>query len=800
MRTALSYLIVAAILGSPVLTAQADEDDVKLRGQVLSAIERAQQFLFSQQGGNGAFNTKSFGTHEVGATGLVLLALLNSGVPADDPRIVRGLEYLRDVHTEEPTETYDLSLMIMALAAADQPRDRGNIARLAQRLESYQHRSGAAGAAWGYGARDAAPGAWWDNSNTQFALLALREAAYSGAIVDESVWRSAQEHWLNQQSNRGNARSGSGWGYNEGRDVGGTGSMTVAGISSLTITSSMLRDFDDETEDGRIDCCGMVDDEERLNRALEDGILWMAQNFSVRTNPGEGGWHLYYLYGLERAGRLTGRRFFGEHDWYRTGARFLVDTQDVRFGHWRADRGQQDPVVGTSLVLLFLSKGLSPVLINKLKFGTAAGGGEPDHSYWNQHPRDINNLTNYVSGRDGWPKLVTWQVLDLEQAAENGGPSVLMQAPIQFMGGSSNPNVISDAEVSLLREYLVQGGFLLGVQACERAEFDQGFRNLITRLFPDGSFELKKLPDTHDVYRSEFVLTDNPPELWGVELGCRTAIIYAPYDHACRWDRWMRHDPPERPAAVRAQVDNSMKLGVNVVAYVTGRELADWLEAPSLVDLDADDPLNRGRLTIARLRHTGGWDTAPNALQHVRLSLQNIGIDMSPLSPTIAANDETLFNYPLLYMHGRTNFALTAEEREQLSLYLRNGGFLFADASCGAPQFDASFRELMSQVLGLPLVRIPPDHELYQNPLGHDIRQVRRRIPTGDERSALDIEERVGEPILEGVEIDGRYAVVYSKYDLSCSLERKATVACVGYPTEDASKIAVNIVLFGLFQ
>ncbi len=27
----------------------------------------------------------------------------------------------------------------------------------------------------------------------------------------------------------------------------------------------------------------------------------------------------YYLYGMERAGRLSGRRFFGEHDWYREG-------------------------------------------------------------------------------------------------------------------------------------------------------------------------------------------------------------------------------------------------------------------------------------------------------------------------------------------------------------------------------------------------------------------------------------------------------------------------------------------------
>ena len=142
MRTAISYLIVAAVLSGPVLTANADEDDAKLRAQVLSAIERAQQFLFSRQKTNGAFDTDFVGTHEIGATGLALLALLNSGVPADDPRIVRGLDYLRQVHADEPTQTYDVSMMLMALAAADRPRDRGAIAGLAQRLESYQHSSG----------------------------------------------------------------------------------------------------------------------------------------------------------------------------------------------------------------------------------------------------------------------------------------------------------------------------------------------------------------------------------------------------------------------------------------------------------------------------------------------------------------------------------------------------------------------------------------------------------------------------------------------------------------------------------
>ena len=38
-------------------------------------------------------------------------------------------------------------------------------------------------------------------------------------------------------------------------------------------------------------------------------------------------WPLYYLYGVERAGRLSAQRFFGPHDWYREGAAYFVDGQ-----------------------------------------------------------------------------------------------------------------------------------------------------------------------------------------------------------------------------------------------------------------------------------------------------------------------------------------------------------------------------------------------------------------------------------------------------------------------------------------
>ena len=42
--------------------------------------------------------------------------------------------------------------------------------------------------------------------------------------------------------------------------------------------------------------------------------------------------------------------------------------------------------------------------------------------------------------------------------------------------------------------------------------------------------------------------------------------------------------------------------------------------------------------------------------------------------------------------------------------------------------------------------------------------------------------------------------VIYSKHDISCALERQASVACAGYLPEDAVRIAVNVVLYSMLQ
>ena len=127
-----------------------------------------------------------------------------------------------------------------------------------------------------------------------------------------------------------------------------------------------------------------------------------------RENFGNGQqWKFYYLYGLERAARLAGVRFFGTHDWYRVGAEELVERSGQAFGilagrtRWRTMRSWQ-----RASRCLFLAKGRAPVLINKLRHAPVDD--------WDNDPDDVRNIVDVV-GRD-WKALLTWQIVDSQTA------------------------------------------------------------------------------------------------------------------------------------------------------------------------------------------------------------------------------------------------------------------------------------------------------------------------------------------------------------------------------------------------
>ena len=174
--------------------------------------------------------------------------------------------------------------------------------------------------------------------------------------------------------------------------------------------------------------------------------------------------------------------------------------------------------------------------------------------------------------------------------------------------------------MKLLRAYIEQGGFIFAVDNCNGAGFDEGIKNLVSRIYP-GDAQLKRLPPEHPIYRSEFPLDPEGTELLGVDFGCRTSFVYSPRDHSCLWDKWSLQPVPNRTAAFNLLVLHAMKVGANVVAYATGREPYDKLDAPRSQVAGPQDHIERGLLQVAKLRHTGDWDAAPRALYNVLMAL-----------------------------------------------------------------------------------------------------------------------------------------------------------------------------------
>lgn len=771
--------------------------DVELRERVLRAIKLGTTWLKSRQAGDGSWNdpAAAVDSYPIGQTSLAVLALLNCDEPVDSRAVQSGLAYLRGLPSNKPNGVYETSLLVSALCAADDfRRDRTQLVRLVDLLERTQCTSGINSGSWGYKlvGRGGTPGRnSEDRSNAQFAILALRDAANAGIRVDRAVWERAYSHFLDSQHANGS------WAYrNSGNAKGGvSGSMTAAGLSSLAITSRMLDDDSDVDADGKPDCC--VDHPPA--EAFQNGRRWLATNFRIGSNPGASTHHLYFLYGLERAARLGHVRFFGRHDWYREGATYLQAAQRGD-GSWF--EGAYGGVVPTTFALLFLSKGLSRVVVNKLDY-TSGVDSEDTAGDWNRHPLDVPNLIEKIDGLKGWPARLTSQNLKLSRLDEDNAVTRLNQAPVLFIGGREQlPLTAKHAE--WLRNYIDEGGFIFASANCSSDEFDKSFRQLVQLMFPQGEASLQRLGSDHPVFRSEFRLPSaETVELYGVDFGCRTAIIYSPVDLGCLWQKWMKHDPLKRNEALIQRIFRSTSIGVNVLAYATGREPPVKLDVNDPSQKKSTNEIDRSRLEIAQLRYQGNWDIAPKALKNLLQGLNEAaGIDAFPQRKTIPITLSELKKFPVVYMHGRYRFRLADQERDSLRDYLSRGAVLFADACCGSPRFDEGFRDLMKQMFpNNELKQIPTDHEIFQEAVGYQIDQVKlRELVPSSQNAALRKTVKSIPPFLEGIEVDGRYVVIYSRYDISCALENQASLACNGYEEADAMKIAINVILYSMLQ
>ncbi len=186
---------------------------------------------------------------------------------------------------------------------------------------------------------------------------------------------------------------------------------------------------------------------------------------------------------------------------------------------------------------------------------------------WDPRPRATVSLMREVRLRTSVETNDARQEVTLQDPA-------LFSYPFLYMTGERSFAPLHDAELTILRRYLLFGGFLLidDARGNKGQDFDASVRRDIARLFPDRA--LKILPPDHTVFRSFYLIRTVGgvrivnPYLEGVHVGDRTPLLYCQNGLGAAWERdylgnWVSSC---RPGGELQRLE-AFKLGVNCVLY-----------------------------------------------------------------------------------------------------------------------------------------------------------------------------------------------------------------------------------------
>ena len=787
-RRRLSAPIVCLVLASllaPTFSSAATPE------QVDASIKKAVQYIYSQQKGghwelvgkpepDGAVASVK-GRQWGGVTALAVYGLLSAGENPQDPRVEQGIQWLID---NQITGIYAAGIRaqvwplipenspfkqkLRAAVQRDQvlflrgihqpnapylPKPKVNTTET-RRQAWVDPRVGF----YGYFV-DPKSGkiqeGWYDRSVSQYGVLGMWACEQAGAEVPEVYWKLVDAAWKRAQQPDG------GWNYQNDKEV--TATMTAAGVATLFITQDYL--MGDQGP-----CRGNV-----TNPQLERGLAWMDRHIAGAV---KGGSHYYYLmYGIERIGVASGRKYFGTFDWYAHGADELVKKQN-KAGYWgNPDEGHNPKgIADTVFATVFLVRGRAPVVMNKLEYASVSK--EKDPTGWNQRPRDVANFTHWMSRQS--ERFYNWQIVNLKVPAEE-----LLDSPILYVAGSDQL-AFKPEEEAKLKQYVEMGGMILGNADCGKDRFARSFVALGQKLFP--GYEFRDLEANHPIFtREQFNLNRGGKKIRVMALsnGVRELMLLVPNEDIGRW--WQSR-------ADRTK-EESFQLGANIFLYSVEKQNARVKGQTHFVKDKGQQPART--VKVARLQTAGNWDPEPGGWRRLAAILKNdhkLGVEVETVK--LGEGKLVASGAKLAHLTGTAKFMLTSDQRKELKEFVNAGGTLLIEAAGGSTDFaDAAERELISvSMFGDAAVKaitrtLPAEHPLFHQGKGAVIEEVNYRLygkPTLSGR----------QPRLRAIEVNGRPAVFFSREDLSAGMVGQPVDAILGYDPDSATALVRNLVLF----
>lgn len=743
---ALAAVLLAALL---MPAARAEEDFSSVTDQaVASSIAEGVAFIKAQRSGGhwergGSTPTDKF---HGGSSALALLALLYANEDPREPEMSGALDWLAG---QPLSGTYAIGLRAHVFALVPGTKYRERLKKdLAWLVAAQRPRGDPDEGAFGYQTVDVGG---YDNSNSQFGVLGAWMASEAGLAPPDHFWQLTEEHWLRDQSREG------GWGYL--RD-GPTNSMTAAGLATMFVVLDRSYGRDSGVFDGKATPrCGSYKNSSRVIASINRALSYLSDVFSLENRNGDNAWQFYYLYGVERVGRASGRKYFGDKDWFNLGARFLLEKQQAN-GSWEGT-GTIGDMHQTCFAVMFLCHGRAPLLFNKLAYGDDSGN----------KLRDVAGLNRYA--QNSFERLLNWQTVTLGGRFEDW-----LEAPVLYMSGHLEPK-LDEGNVQRIREYCLRGGMVLGVACCSRAEFAQGFRALAARAFPD--YPLRQLPPRHALFTDELQFPiEEPPPLFEVNNGQRTLMLLSPVDISAAWQQYLVED-----------YEKYLHLGCNIYLFATDK--SSFASRLQTTEIPAKNVKVRQTVNLVRVAHDGNWDVEPFGWSRLARFLNNEAGLKLLVTSGMRWNELSPDEFKIAYMSGNKAFELSKEEAEGLRKFLTGGGTLLADAANASPDFLRSFESHVADALRGSPVNIPEDNPLIT---GRGIPDAVSLDPITFRRAARQIAIGQRAARLRGFKIGKRWAVIYSPLDVSSGLLGTPIYGCRGYAPESALQIARNMVLY----
>jgi len=158
---------------------------------------------------------------------------------------------------------------------------------------------------------------------------------------------------------------------------------------------------------------------------------------------------------------------------------------------------------------------------------------------WRPFPLALTHLAAFLRDELNFDVITGYRQIQLTDED-------LYACPVLYLAGHFDFE-LSKAERDALAGHLRRGGFLIADACCGTDPFDGALRRMLQQAFPEA--KLERLPADHPVFAGTpgFRITSvayspdvlkahpglNQPELWGMQVNGRLAIVYSPYSLGC---------------------------------------------------------------------------------------------------------------------------------------------------------------------------------------------------------------------------------------------------------------------------